>query len=256
MVSWPLTKYVLTAALRDRLLLVFTLVVIVGGALSVFLGSSAVVEADKFALVFAAGGLRFAGAASLILFIVFYIRRAFESRDIEFLLSRPLSRTSFICSHALAFSTLALMVGAVVSLSMLAMSPHHHATEGMLLWALSMEAEFIIMANAALFFAMVLPSATAGAMASIGLYVLGRLMGEILGIIYTGAYSHGYRIFVLAMKPISMIVPRLDLMAQSSWLIYGLDDSSVGFGFIFAQGILYSMLLMSAALIDLKRRQF
>lgn len=255
MLSWPLIKYVMTAARRDRLMMVLLLMVLVGGALSIFMGSSAINEQDRFALVFAATGLRFAGAASLILFIVFYIRRAFETRDIEFLLSRPVSRTAFICSHAAAFSILALIIGGVVALSMFGISPRHNAG-GVVLWALSLEAEFVIMANAALFFAMVLPSATAGAMASIGLYVLGRLMGEILGIIYSGAYTHGYRFFALAMKPISMIVPRLDLMAQSSWLIYGTADSSIGPGYVLAQAVVYSLLLALAALIDLVRRQF
>jgi hypothetical protein len=255
MVSLPLVKYVLTAALRDRLMLVLALMVVVGGALSVFLGSSAVIEEDSFALVFAATGLRFAGTIGLILFIVFYIRRAFESRDIEFLLSRPVGRSAFIVSHAAAFSILALIVGAIVGISIIAVSPHH-ASGGLCLWTLSLEAEFVIMANAALFFAMVLPSATAGAMASVGLYVLGRLMGELLGIVYTGAYGQGYRFLAVAMKIISIIAPRLDLMAQSSWLIYGTADSTVGVGFILGQGIAYSTLLASAALIDLTRRQF
>ncbi len=255
MLSWTLVKYVMTAALRDRLMLVLALMVIVGGALSVFLGSSAVIEPDRFALVFAATGLRFAGAVGIILFIVFHIRRAFDSRDVEFLLSRPLSRTAFICSHALAFSLLALIVSGVVVVSIFAVSPHT-AASGVILWAASLAAEFVIMANAALFFAMVLPSATAGALASIGLYVLARLMGELLGIVYTGSYSYGYRYLALSMKIVSLIIPRLDLMGQSSWLVYGTHSSAVGIGYILAQGIVYSLLLASAALIDLVRRQF
>ncbi|HTK85501.1 MAG TPA: hypothetical protein VL625_10490 [Patescibacteria group bacterium] len=255
MLSWTLVKYVMTAALRDRLMFALVLMVIVGGALSVFLGSSAIIEPDRFALVFAATGLRFAGAVGIILFIVFHIRRAFDSRDVEFLLSRPLSRTAFICSHSLAFSLLALIVSGVVTFSIFAVSPHSNSF-GMLLWAVSLAAEFIIMANAALFFAMVLPSATAGALASIGLYVLGRLMGELLGIVYTGSYSHGYRFLALSMKIVSLIVPRLDLMGQSSWLVYGTAASTVGVGFVLAQGVVYSLLLASAALIDLVRRQF
>lgn len=255
MMSWPLVKYVLTAALRDRLMLVLSLMVLVGGALSVFLGSSAVIEQDRFALVFAAAGLRFASVVGLVLFVVFYVRRSFESRDIDFLLSRPISRSAFILSHSIAFSLLALIVGAAIGVSMLAVSLHY-AVGGIGLWVLSLAAELVIMANAALFFAMVLPSATAGAMASIGLYILGRLMGELLGIVYTGAYFHGYRFLAMAMKLVSLIVPRLDLMAQSSWLIYGTSDSAIGVGFILAQGLVYSLLLTTAALIDLVRRQF
>jgi hypothetical protein len=275
MLSWLLVKYVLTAALRDRLVLVLFIMVLVGAALSVFLGSSAVTESDRFALVFAAAGLRFAGVAGLVLFIVSYIRRAFESRDVDFLLSRPLSRVAFLCSHAAAFSLLALFVAVLVTISVFAIAPHHvaaatgawninpgaaadpqYAQRGIGLWGLSLAAEFIIMANAALFFAMVLPGATAGSMASFGLYVLARLMGELLGIVNTGAYSSGYHLLAAIMNVISLIVPRLDLMAQSSWLVYGAGGSAIGLGFIIAQCVIYSALLVLAAIIDLVRRQF
>ena len=272
MLSWPLVKYVLTAALRDRLILVLSIMVLVGAALSVFLGSSAVTESDRFALVFAAAGLRFAGVAGLVLFVVSYIRRAFESRDVDFLLSRPLSRVTFLCSHAAAFSLLAFFVAVLVTVSVFAVAPHHaaaatgswegpaasleNAQGGIGLWGLSLAAEFIIMANTALFFAMVLPGATAGSMASFGLYVLARLMGELLGIVNTGSYTAGYHLLAAVMKIISLIVPRLDLMAQSSWLVYGAAGSAIGAGFILSQCVIYSALLVLAAIIDLVRRQF
>jgi len=104
MFSWPLVTYVLMAALRDRLIVSLIVLVAVGTSLSVFIGSSAILEKDQFALVFAAAGLRFAGVAGLVLFTVFYVRRAFDTKDIEFLLARPVSRFSFLFSHAVAFS--------------------------------------------------------------------------------------------------------------------------------------------------------
>jgi hypothetical protein len=254
MLSRHLVKYVLTAALRDRLIMVLFLMTVVGVALGVFLGSSAVIESDRFALVFSASGLRFAGAAGIILFVVFYVRRSFETRDVDFLLSRPLSRMSFIVSHAAAFSLIALMVAGLVTIVVFTISFHTQAGIG--IWGVSLAAEFVIMANAALFFAMVLPSATAGAMASFGLYILARLMGEMLGIVNTGAYLPMYRLLALVMKFISLLVPRLDLMAQTSWLVYGSAGSGIGIGFILLQGVIYSALLAAAAAIDLSRRQF
>jgi hypothetical protein len=255
MISKPLIKYILTAALRDRLLLVLLLMMVVGGSLSVFLGSSAITESDRFALVFASSGLRLGGVIGLVLFVVFYVRRAFDSRDVEFLLSRPLSRVTFISSHAVSFSLLALLVALVVIFSICMVSVHH-IQPGVLLWGLSLAAELIIMANAALFFSMILPSATAGAMATFALYVLGRLMGELLGIVYSGSYTPGYHVMAVAMKTVSVIAPRLDLMAQSSWLIYGPGGDAINPGYVFMQGVIYSLLLIVAALVDMVRRQF
>lgn len=253
MFSPPLINYVLKAALRDRLYLSIMVIVAIGASLAVFMGSSAVIEADQFALVFAAGGLRFAGVAGLVLFTVFHMRRAFDAREVEFLLSRPVSRVSFLLSHAAALSLLAAVVAGVVIAGVVIVAPHK-VGEGLVLWSLSLIVEFIIIVNAALFFSMVLSSATAGAMAVFGLYVLARLMGELLGISETGLRIPGYDILVGVMKTISLAVPRLDLMAQTSWLVYGPGD--IGAAFILMQGAVYTALLALAGLVDLTRRQF
>jgi membrane protein DedA with SNARE-associated domain len=58
------------------------------------------------------------------------------------------------------------------------------------------------------------------------------------------------------MNIIAMVTPRLDLMAQTSWLVYPDDPVMFGYGFMIAQGVFYTALLIVAALIDLRRRQF
>ena len=54
---------------------------------------------------------------------------------------------------------------------------------------------------------------------------------------------------------ISMVIPRLDLMAQSSWLIYG-TENSINWMFVIGQGIVFYALVFSATYIDFKRKQF
>ncbi len=254
MISWPMIKYVLTAAMRDRLYLSVLLVVVVVTSLSLFMGSASVIEQSNFTLVFTGTGLRFAGVAGLVLFVCFYIRRAFETKDVEFLLSRPVSRVSFLLSHAAAFSILAFFVAAV-SIAALCFVSGPKIGMGQVYWSFSLIVEFIIVANAALFFSMVVSSSTASAMAVFGLYVLARLMGEVLGIIHMGTASfEGVHLLGWLMQVVSLIVPRLDLMAQTSWLIY--EPENVNVWFILGQGVIYSGLLIGAALWDLVRRQF
>ena len=253
MISGPLVKYVMTAALRDRLVLSLFLMIVVGASIAVFMGASAVTEKNQFALVFASGGLRLAGVIGLILFISVYIRRAFDARDVEYLLSRPLSRASFILSHAAAFSLLAAGVAVAVA-GVVGIMAWHAPGAGYFLWAFSLMVEFVIIANAALFFSMVLPGAASSSLAVLGLYVLSRLMGQILGIIGVAQPIFGFKILATAFQATSLIVPRLDLLAQTSWLVYG--PGTIGWGFVALQGVAYLALLLTAALTDLTRRQF
>jgi len=253
-VSLPLVRYILKAAVRDRFLLSLFLLAALGTSISIFIGSSAVIESGKFALVFTAAGLHFSGALGLLLFAVFYIRRAFDTRDVDYMLARPMSRHAFLLSHALAFSFLALITACFVILAVAIVAPYQDLA-GLALWGFSLAAEYIIVINAALFFSMVISTAVGGAMATAGLYVLARLMGEILGILGVGTYESVYKGMAGLMYGISLVIPRLDLMAQTTWLLYGPGDG-VGALFILGQCAVFTALLITAALVDLVRRQF
>lgn len=235
-------------------MLVLIAALVLGASLSLFLGGAALIEKSEFSRVFAAGGLRITGLICLVLFVVSHVRRSFETRDVDYLLSRPVGRVSFILSHAAAFSLLGVLIAASVALAVWSTS---HATpdKAFALWGLSLAAEYVMMANAALFFAMVLPGVASGAMAAFGLYVLARLMGQLLGIAAAGLSFPGAGPLTILLKVISILVPRLDLMAQSSWLVYGLDPST-GFGFVLLQMAVFSALVVCAAAVDLVRRQF
>ena len=208
-----------------------------------------------FVLVFAAAGLRLCGFAGIVLFTVFHMRRAFDSRDVEYLLSRPLTRVSFLLSHAVSFSFLALLIAAFVSLAVLILTPER-GTPGFLLWSASLSVEYLIMANVSLFFALVMKSPVTGTLSVFGLYVLARMIGQIFGIIAAGVTIPGGAALSGMMVVIGLIVPRLDLMAQSSWLVYGPGDDAIGYGFLLLQGGGYLFLVTMASLFDLVRKQF
>lgn len=254
MISGPLIAHALTAAVRDKMILALVLAVILSCALSVFLGGTAVVEQGQFAVVFTAAGLRFSVVLGLVLFVVFYIRRSFEAKDVEFLLSRPISRVSFVASYIAAFTVLALAM-AVLQALCLYLIGHQAWGDGYLLWIISALAENIIMVSIALFFSMYLSSAATAAMACFAFYVLSRMMGQILGGIDAGIDLPGHDFIQALMNGISLVIPRLDLMAQSSWLVYGVADP-FDFVIVGVQGLVFSLVIFFAASIDLVRRQF
>lgn len=257
-VSLPLVRYIFLAAIRDRLILSLLILIILGTSLSVFLGSAAIAEADLFALSYTAGGLRIIGVLSLVLFISFYIRRAFDTKDVDLNLTRPVSRVSFLLSHSFAFSLIATLVSVAIGLAVVAVSPHMVGS-GHALWIFSLWVELILVANAALFFSMVLSSSSSAALATFGLYALSRLMGQVLGTSMgldpeQISVSTDTDVLGVLVQVVSIFIPRLDLMGQSSWLIYGAEKAA--FVFVALQGIIYTSLLIVAGIIDLVRREF
>lgn len=252
--SLSLVSYVCKAAIRDKLVISMLTLIALSASLSIFMASAASVEQDQFSAVFSAGSLRIVGVLGLVLFVCFFIRRSFDSKDVEFLLSRPIGRLQFLLSYALAFSLLAVLVGLACGLSLFAISPTIYS-EGFVLWGLSLIIENIIMVNIAFFFSMMLASAATAVLAVLAFYVLGRMMGEILGIIDTGATGMSNAGLEMIMNVVSVITPRLDLLGQTSWLLYG-AEIGVGFTFVMIQGAVFLFMVLCAALIDLFTRQF
>lgn len=273
MISGPLVRYVLTAALRDKLILTMALLIAVGAALAVFLGSSAITEQESFSTVFGASGLRFLGVFGIVLFVSFYMRRSFETKEVEFLLSRPLSRMTFLFSHAAAFMVLSAALSIIVTAAGFFLGKPNAA--GLIMWGASIVIETMIMSSVALFFSMVLSSASGSALAALGFYVLSRIIGTLLGIASGAPENALFAVLNNVMQFISIIVPRLDIMGQTTWLVYGVEGSGgIGFfkgagvyaetmmqhigifGFITLQGIIFTALVLAAAAFDFSRREF
>lgn len=254
MISAPLVNYVLTAAIRDKLVLSLILAIGVSLSMSAFLGSSAIVEQGSFALVYAMSSIRLLVVAGLVLFIVFFVRRAFDTKEIEYFLTAPLGRITYILSNSLGFSILACLFGGVITLALFALEGQSFS-EGHIYWSVTIIIEFLIIVNVALFFSMVVGSPTIAAMAVLAFYFLARLMSQVLGIIDAGITSEVLRPFEILMQVISSVMPRLDLMGQTAWLIYGAPDnlSLIFFGL---QGFIFIGLVLSAACLDLIRKQF
>jgi hypothetical protein len=255
MIMMSMMKYIFMAAKRDKLVLSLFLMMIISSCMAVFLGSAAVIEKNLFVLVFSAGILRIVTVLGLVLFVTFYMRRAFDSKEVDYLLSRPLSRVTFIASHVLSFSIMACFAGGVAGISLYTIAPQSFA-EGHLLWIFSLMAELVIMVNAAFFFAMVLKSASASALTCLAFYALARIMGQILGILDVNTGISDWEFINYTMRFIGMVMPRLDLMGQTSWLIYGIAENSVSAIFIAGQALLCTGLLATASYLDLFRRQF
>jgi hypothetical protein len=176
----PLLGYLLRVALGERLLLTVLAALGAGAALALFLGSTALVEQREFAAVLAANAARLTVVLALVLFTCFHVRRAFEGGAVELLLSRPISRRGFVAAHVLMLILWAGLMATLAGLAVGAIARPGLAAAGW--WTLTLFVEGVIASVAALFFALALPSAVASALACLGLYALGRMIGLLGGI--------------------------------------------------------------------------
>ena len=254
--SLSLVTYVLKASLRDKLVISVFSIFIAAVSLSLFLSSAVVIETGETMITFVASSLRLLGILALILFTVFYVRRSFDTHDVEYLLSRPITRVSFAISHLIGLSILCFGFTVLSCGTLYFVSSGKIDGLGFFLWAVSFLMETVIVVHAAFFFSMVLSSAVSGTLATLAGYLLARMSGQVLGIIDAGTHG-GEKLGFLEgiMQASSVIVPRFDLYTQSSWLIYGPSDM-VSFPYILLSGFAFILLIMCAAIWDLLGRDF
>jgi hypothetical protein len=106
-----------------------------------------------------------------------------------------------------------------------------------------------------LFAALSLERATTTIFVTGAFYVLTRLMGFFLGIRDATPDSGANRFVNPMLDALALVVPRVDLMTQSRWLVYGLDASPLSF-MALTQAVAFIALALAAAAFDLRRKQF
>ena len=253
---WTTFRYLVLTALRDRVFGTLALLLLLVALFGAFIGDGALVEEPAARLSFAGAAVRVIFVLGILLFVCFHVRCTYESREIDMMLSRPVSRAGFVLAYYGGFAGLSLLL---VPLAALALSVAGRAPlDGLLLWVWSLALEGLIVVAIGLFFALLMSSATAAAMAAIGFYIFGRLVGSVLGVL-TGAWLNVETPFARAtgfiFKLVSTVMPRLDLFGQSSWLVYGASGNLLDWAATL-QTLIYVPLLLAMAIHDFERKQF
>jgi len=249
----PTIRFVLVTALRDRLFAsLFGLLAVTIG-ISVFLGGGAIMESREMAVVYAAGGARVFVMLGLIVFTAFHVERLYDTREIEAILARAISRESFVVSYwtGLAVIGILLVLPVAVAVFTLGLS-----VMGAVYWSVSIVLEALMLVAFVLFCALTMERAIPTIFAGVGFYVLARLVSFLLGIVLHGRRSGVNEVINPIFKFISFIVPRLDLAGQTRWLVYGVETNTSFLGLIAAQAAIYVPLLLLATIFDLRRKNF
>jgi hypothetical protein len=224
--------------------------------ISSVLGTASLVEQAQTTIAYVAGSARTIFLVGMILFVCFYVRKTFENREVEFILSKSISRHSFIFAYLLGFILVALLV--IIPLVILLFFMEANLL-GLAYWTLSLVLESLIIITFSLLAALILKSSVSAVMASLGFYIISRMMGFFVLTVKIPQSLSDFatldRVLNSVLKIISVAFPRLDLYGKSEWLIYGavnLTDIYI----ILVQSIIYIPLMIFMAFYDFNRKQF
>lgn len=247
-------RYILITALRDWLFIGLLIGILVATAISATLGSTAFIEEKETTLAFASSSARLILMTGLIVFVCFHIRNAFDTKEIDVILSRPISRSNLVISYWLGFSFVGLLLTIPVIAIIAFIGVGNFA--GFVGWAASVLLEMGLVVALALFSAFTMRSAVTAVLGCMGFYVLSRMMAFFVYASNSGMFNdQKFIVLKWALQAISTLLPRLDFFAKSEWLVYGLLSSRDWQVYV-AQAFIFVPLLLAATMIDFRRKQF
>jgi ABC-type transport system involved in multi-copper enzyme maturation permease subunit len=247
-------RYILLTAMRDWLFIGLLAAVVIAAGISATLGSTAFLEEKEMTLTFASGSTRLILMTGLIVFVCFHIRNAFDTKEIDVILSRPISRSNLVIAYWLGFALVSLML-TLMAVAIMALIGVMNWS-GFFGWGVSLLLEGMVVVALALFSAFTLKSAVSSVLACMGFYVMSRMMAFFVVTSESGM-AHGAWTDPLkyVLKAISTIVPRLDFFAKSEWLIYGFNTNQDWILYL-VQAAVFVPLLLAASILDFKNKQF
>jgi ABC-type transport system involved in multi-copper enzyme maturation permease subunit len=247
-----LARFTLLEALRTRLLWLFVMALALVFAAAYFLQQLAITESDRIQIVVSAAASRLVAVFVLSLYILTSIVREFNDKGLELTLSFDLRRSNYILGRLLGFMLIAFLMALIATLPQLVLAPLPDALQ----WGVSLALELAIVAALSLFcvvtFTQLLPAA--GFVA--GFYLLARTLSSIRLISDTSVVGDNVlsrQVMRWLVDTLALVMPALDRYSQSAWLV----DGAAGWSMIGAcalQALLYTVLLVAAAMFDFYRR--
>jgi ABC-2 family transporter len=243
--------YALVEALRSGLPWLAAAAAIAVLGLSGFLSQVAITEAAALQASTAGALLRACAVFLITAHVVASAAREANDKVLELALALPISRPAYYLGKLLGYACTGAMLATLFALPLLVWAK----PADLAAWWISLAAETALAAAAALFFASALTQTVAAIAAAVGLYLLGRsisAMQAIAGNALAGdsATAQAARWIVDAL---SLLLPRLDAVTRSDWLLYGAPAAGE-FAHALAGLALYFVLLAAAGLFDFSRR--
>jgi ABC-type Na+ efflux pump permease subunit len=216
-----------------------------------FLSRVAIAEASALQFSTAGALLRACAVFLIAAHVVASVSREANDKGLELALALPVSRPAYFVGKLAGFSCAGALLAAFFALPLLIWA----RPVDLAAWWLSLVAETGLVAAAALFFASAMAQTVAALAATAGLYLLGRSIAAIQAI--ASAPLAGDSLAAVAARwfvdLLGLLLPRLDAVTRSDWLLYGVPDAGALLRALLGLGI-YFLLLAAAGLFDFSRR--
>lgn len=246
-----LARFVLAEARRGGLPWLALASVLAALALAAFLSQVAITESRMILLAVLAAVLRAAAVFLVAAQVAGSTLREIHDKGLELMLSLPVSRSAHYLGRLAGFAACAVALAAAFSAALLPWAPPGVVA----LWGLSLALEAALVAAAALFFAMTLAQLVPAIAATAGLYLLARSIAAIQAIAAgpLAADSALQRFARAAVDAVALLLPRLEPVTRTDWLLYG-APSAGAYAAAIGGLALYGALLAAAGLFDFHRR--
>lgn len=246
-----LARFVLAEARRGGLPWLALASLLVAVSLAAFLSQVAIAESRALQLAALAVVLRTAAVFLVAAQVTASTLREINDKGLELMLSLPLSRATHYLGRLAGFAACAVGLAVVFAAALLPWATPAAAA----LWGLSLACEAALVAAAALFFTMTLAQLVPAIAATTGLYLLARSIAAIQAIASGPLADDSVlgRIARVAVDAVALVLPRLDTVTRTDWLLYGVPGAGA---YAAALGglALYGALLVAAGLFDFHRR--
>lgn len=246
-----IVRLILLEAVGTRLPWLAAIVVIVTLGLAQFLGQVAIIEASQIQATLQAAVLRVSAVFILVAFVVTSMVREASDKITELLLSQAEPRYAYFFGKLAGFALVAALVAALFALPLL---PYASAG-GLVAWTVSLWCELTLMASLSLFCVLSLTQVLPAISAAAGFYLLGRSVAA-MQLIAAAATSSSPSMADQAVNGlvamIALLLPSIDQMTQSAWLVSAPEPAVLMQ--VFIEAALYTGLLAAASLFDLYRK--
>jgi ABC-type transport system involved in multi-copper enzyme maturation permease subunit len=249
----PIARATLLEAARSRMIWLVAVLCLLCLGLAGFIQQVAIIEAPEIQATVLAAILRAAAAFLTAAFVTMSVVREYNDKVFELMLAQPWPRSVYLAGKFVGFSTAAAALAVLVSLPLLPFVP----LDRLGVWTLSLGCELIIVAAMSLFCVITLAHIVPALATVLGFYVLARSIAA-MQVIAAGSETSGTwaeRAADWVIRGIALVLPRLDLMTRSDWLVAGMPAPAVLAGVV-GQTVAYAVLLMAAAQFDLHRQNF
>ena len=143
-------KYILLSSARDKFFIGFYILLFLTVLFASFLGYTTISEEQQNMSVLVAGMSRITIIGGFIIFISFQINKMFLYHEIDFLLSKPISRKSFLFSYLITHVLIAFITTLIISTILLLF--FYTNKIGLLYWSISLLIESSIVITFAAYF--------------------------------------------------------------------------------------------------------